>query len=70
MKDLAKVANINKEISSHFARHSAGMLLLNNGVRLEVVAKVLGHSSVKITEKVYASVLKKTVAMEMSKMIK
>jgi site-specific recombinase XerD len=45
------------------------MLLLNNGVRLEVVAKVLGHSSVKITEKVYASVLKKTVAMEMSKML-
>ena len=69
LKDVAKVANINKPLASHFARHTAGMLLLNNGVRLEVVAKVLGHSSVKITEKVYASVLKKTVAMEMSKML-
>lgn len=70
LKDVARISNVNKPLSSHFARHTCGMLLLNNGVRIEVVAKVLGHSSTKITERVYASILKKTVAKEMSKLIK
>lgn len=68
LKDVAKEAGVDKPISSHWARHTAAMLLLNNGVRIEVVAKILGHSSTKITEQVYASVLSKTVVSEMAKL--
>lgn len=70
LKDVAKEAGIDKPISSHWARRSAGMMFLNNGIRIETVAKILGHSSTKITEQVYASILSKTVADEMSQLIK
>ena len=38
---------------SHQFRHSVGMRLINNDVPLEVIARLLGHSSVKMTQ-VYA----------------
>lgn len=38
---------------SHQFRHSLGMKLINNDVPLEVIARLLGHSSVEMT-KVYA----------------
>lgn len=68
LKDVAEEAGIDKPLTSHYARHTCGMLLLNNGVRIEVVAKVLGHATIRETEKVYASILKKTVVKEMNKM--
>lgn len=70
LKDVAKVVGIDKPISSHYGRHTAGMLLLNNGISIEVVAKVLGHSTIRETQRVYASVLKKTVIKEMNKLKK
>ena len=65
---MAKEAGINKPITSHWSRHTAGMMLLNKGVRIETVAKILGHSSIRITEQVYASILRKTVVDEMKEM--
>ncbi len=50
-------ANIDKYIRSHFGKHTAGAFFLNSGVRLDVVSKVLGHSSIKTTEKVYAKMI-------------
>ena len=64
LKVLADAAGVDKPISSHWARHTCGMLLLNKGVSMEVVAKILGHSSIKTTERVYAKVLRKTVVRE------
>ena len=43
------------------------MVLLNKGISIEVVAKVLGHSSIRITESVYAKVLDKSVAEAFAK---
>ncbi len=68
LKDVAKAAGVDKPISSHWGRHSAGMMLLNHGVSIEVVAKILGHSTIQETQRVYASVLKKTVVREMRKL--
>lgn len=68
IKMLAVMAGINKPVSSHWARHTGATLLLNSGVALEVVAKVLGHSTTKITKQVYAKLLDETVAREMEKM--
>ena len=40
-------------------------MLLNAGVRMDVVAKVLGHASAEMTRRVYAKLLDETVAREM-----
>ena len=67
LKALAVMAGIDKPLSSHWARHTGATLLLNEGeVNMEVVAKVLGHSSAKITRKVYAKLLDETVVDAMA----
>ena len=44
------------------ARHTGATLLLNEGgVDMKVIAKICGHSSTKITEKVYAPVVDETI---------
>lgn len=53
----------------HWARHTGATLLLNAGVDMETVAKVLGHTSTKITRSVYAKLLDDTVAREMAKVL-
>lgn len=67
LKVLATMAGIHKPISSHWARHTGATMLLNLGVEMEVVAKVLGHSSTKITRQVYAKLLDDTVADAMAR---
>lgn len=66
IKMVAVMAGVNKPVSSHWARHTCATMLLNNGVGMEVVSKVLGHSSTKITREVYAKLLDETVAEAMA----
>lgn len=61
LKVVADAAGIDKPIASHWGRRTCGMYLLNHGVRMEVVSKVLGHSSIRTTEQVYAKILPNTV---------
>ena len=51
LKRWVKRANINKNISWHCARHSFAVNILNNGANIKTVASLLGHSSLKHTEK-------------------
>ncbi len=67
LKMLAVMAGIKKPLSSHWARHTGATMLLNSGVGMEIVSKVLGHSSTKITREVYAKLLDETVADAMAK---
>ena len=53
-KSFALLLNI------HIARHTAACYLLNKGLGLDIVAKIMGHSSTKLT-KHYAKLLDKTV---------
>ena len=41
----------------HELRHSAASLMLANGVKLQVVSQVLGHSSIRMTADVYGHIL-------------
>lgn len=61
LKIVAQAAGIDKPVSSHWARHTGATILLNEGVPMQVVSKICGHSSTKITEKVYAKLLDETV---------
>ena len=66
LKELADLCNIKKPLHSHIARHTCACLLLNRGMSVEVVAKVLGHSTIKHTQH-YAKLLDKTVFIEVDK---
>jgi integrase len=55
-KQFAKVADRAKvpDVTFHDLRRHVGTLLINGGERLEVVSKLLGHSTVAVTQRSYA----------------
>ena len=61
LKAVAQSAKIDKPLSSHWARHTGATLLLNEGISMQVISKICGHSSTKITERIYAKLLDETV---------
>lgn len=67
LKQVAYVLHLDKKLTTHVGRKTAGMILLQDGVSLTVVSRVLGHTSVGMTEKYYARVLGDTITNEMSK---
>lgn len=70
LKELMTAIGINKNISTHVGRHSfASSVTLANGIPLEIVSKLLGHSNTIITQ-VYAKVLPKAVGDAMSNLEK
>ena len=61
LKEIQEMCGIKQTLHSHLARHTCGTLLLNAGVDMLTVSKVLGHSSTKTTEMVYAKLLPETI---------
>lgn len=61
LKLVAQAAGIDKPVSTHWARHTGATILLNAGIPMQIVSKICGHSSTKITEQVYAKLLDETV---------
>ena len=61
LKIVADAAGVDTELTSHVGRRTAGYIWLNGGIPIEVVAKCLGHTSVRTTEKAYARILDKTI---------
>lgn len=56
LKILAYYAKIDKNLTTHAGRHTFAVWALNNGVRMEIVAKMLGHTDIKTTQ-IYAKLL-------------
>jgi len=52
-------------ITPHTLRRTFGSYLLNKGLRLEVVSRLLGHSSTVVTERAYAELLGATIRDEL-----
>ena len=63
LKTIRDICGIDKPIFSHVARHTYATRCLNRGIRLEVVAKLLGHSTTRITQH-YAKLLKGNILSE------
>lgn len=61
LKELGDICGIDKSLHSHLARHTFATILLNSGVDMVSVSKILGHANSKITEQVYAKMLPKTI---------
>lgn len=72
LKELQTLCNVRTgadgeqqlEFHSHLFRKTYGSYLLNRGVRIEAVQRALGHSSVKITQQVYAALRTRTLVNE------
>ena len=65
LKLLGVGAGINKNLTTHVARHTYATYLLNKGISISTVSRAMGHSNTKMTEH-YAKLLAKTVVSEMS----
>lgn len=67
LKEIADVCGIHKRVSYHIARHTFATLALSNGVSLESVSKMMGHTSIRTTQ-VYAQITNLKVKEEMEVM--
>lgn len=65
LKEIATICKINKHLTMHTARHTYATLCLSQGVSLKNVSKMLGHASVKMTER-YARVLDSSILRDMN----
>ncbi len=65
LKEIADLCGISKNLTFHLARHTfATTVTLNNGVPIESVSKMLGHSKLTTTQ-IYAKVLEKKISEDM-----
>nr|WP_262903777.1 tyrosine-type recombinase/integrase [Myroides odoratimimus] len=65
LKEIAIICDIDKNLSFHLARHTfATTITLNNGVPIESVSKMLGHTAIKTTQ-IYAKVLEHKLGEDM-----
>ena len=65
LKEIAEICKINKHLTMHTARHTYATLCLSQGVSLKNVSKMLGHASIKMTER-YARVLDSSIMRDMN----
>ena len=61
LKEIADICGINKNLHTHLGRHTFATVALNAGIPIEIVSKVLGHSSIKMTQSHYAKLLDSTI---------
>jgi integrase len=65
LKEIADFCSIEKPLSFHIAHHTfATTVTLTNGVPIETVSKLLGHTSIKTTQ-IYAKVIEQKVSDDM-----
>ena len=68
LKAAVSYAKIDKPVSTHWARHTGATILLNEGkIPMHIVQHILGHASIRETEKTYAKVMDETVVKAMAK---
>jgi integrase/recombinase XerD len=68
LKELADVCGISKNLTFHMARHTfATTVTLSNGVPIETVSKMLGHTKI-VTTQIYARVIEKKISEDMQRL--
>ncbi|MDT0648166.1 site-specific integrase [Zunongwangia sp. F260] len=68
LKDIASQCGIHKKLSFHVARHTfATTVTLSNGVPIETVSKLLGHTKLSTTQ-IYARVIEQKIGEDMDKL--
>lgn len=68
LKLIGAFCGIKKRLTSHVARHTfATTVTLGNGVRIEVVSKMLGHTNIQTTQ-IYAKIFQQEVDKEFNRL--
>lgn len=68
IKQVAKQCGIEKNVSWHVARHSfATSVCLSNGVPIETLSKMMGHTSIRSTQ-IYAKITAQKLSDDMEKL--
>jgi len=68
LKEIADLCNIKKKLTFHIARHTfATTITLSNGVPIETVSKMLGHTNIKTTQ-IYSKVVDLKISEDMLKL--
>jgi integrase len=62
LKAAVLYAKIDKPVTTHWARHTGATMLLNEGnIPMHIVQHILGHATIRETERTYAKVMDKTI---------
>ena len=64
IKSVCKKLGINKRVSAHTARHTFASRLVNKGVPITTIQKVIGHKSLRMTM-VYAKTSERTLVRQL-----
>lgn len=70
LKELQQLSGVSTLITTHLCRKTYAHHLLNNGVRIETVARLLGHSNTTITQRCYCRKTTNTIASEVGNIMK
>ncbi len=66
LKEIATICGVNKKLHTHLARHTfATTVTLSNGIPIETVSKLLGHTKIQTTQ-IYAKVLDDKISQDMA----
>ncbi len=69
LKEIGKSSGIHKNISFHVARHTfATTVMLSNGVPIETVSKLLGHTKLSTTQ-LYARVVESKISEDINRLL-
>ena len=69
LKVMAKRLGITEGLTSHMARHTFATIMLRYGVKLENLARMMGHTDISMTQR-YAKVLAQSVNEEFERVSK
>jgi Site-specific recombinase XerD len=70
LKEIAALCGINKDVTFHVARHTfATTVTLENGVPVESVSKMLGHTNIQTTQ-IYARITERKINLDMDQLSK
>ena len=67
LKEIKDLCGITKPLHTHIGRHTAATYLLNRGLPIETVSKIMGHTNIKQTQH-YAKLLDDSVFREFKKL--
>ncbi len=65
--EISNLCGIKKNITCHVARHSFATLCLTEGMPIETVSKLLGHTKIKTTQ-IYARIIDQKLSNDMEKL--
>nr|WP_299382978.1 site-specific integrase [Allomuricauda sp.] len=70
LKEIANLCRVSKNLTFHMARHTfATTVTLSNGVPIETVSKLLGHTKIATTQ-IYARVIEEKISEDMQNLSK